>query len=74
MQNFTELGENYEYDILRDSSYVEKESSDLHSVRQRCSKIWPTCDCNRQANVSKTREIIKNDGRYTICDIAKANG
>ena len=27
-----------------------------------------------KTNISKVREIIENDGRYTICDIAKAVG
>lgn len=38
---------------------------------QRCSKVLPTCDCNRQGNcLSKVMEIIESDGRYIISDIA----
>lgn len=50
---------------------MNKEISQWHIVRQRCNKICPTCDCNRQSDVSKVMDIIELDGRYAIRNIAK---
>lgn len=58
MQIFTELGDVYwfykvAYDIFR--RWGKEFPTGI--VRQRCSIIWPTCDCNRQGQIWKWWQI-----------------
>lgn len=35
----------------------------IDTVRQSCSKIWPTCDYNTQSKCLKIRETTESNGR-----------
>lgn len=82
MHIFTELGELYRSFLIsyRDSSLVEKkrkkEIADCRRVRQRCYKIWPTCDYNtdRQDKCLKCQENILKWLQIHDCNIVKADG
>lgn len=74
MQIFIEFGEVYGSDKVSYETWrmekMEKTISDWHRVRQRCSKIWPTWNCNRQDKCRKI-ELIESDDRFHLNGILK---